>query len=105
MQRGQPTATSGSIDRTSACALFGELLADPMNELGAHPSPMAVIYLLELLEGALHSPRGVRPGRDSDPTLGETLQLFLELARDFPARIELLSGVLPPPPALLRGCQ
>ena len=55
--------------------------------------------------GVFHSPRGVRLVRDSDPTLGETLQLFLELARDFPAFVELLSGVLPRSPALLRGCQ
>jgi hypothetical protein len=57
MGRAQGSAARlGLIDAASPRALFAELVAGALGETGVSPTPMAVAYLVELLEGRVRAP-------------------------------------------------
>jgi len=70
----QPAPT---IDRSPPRAVFAELLARAIDELDLQPSPLAIAYVLELLEHNLRAPQRSRD--DGSPTLAEA---WLEAARE-----------------------
>jgi hypothetical protein len=66
-----PAPGSPGLDLTSPRALFAELLADALTTLGTRPSPLAISYLLGLLEAQVHS--SAAPGEGIAPSLAEAL--------------------------------
>jgi len=58
------------IDRSAPRALFAELLAGALEKVPLRPSPMAIAYLLELLDARVFEPRG---GLSGEQALAEAL--------------------------------
>ncbi len=84
------SAAGGSaIDRSSSRAIFAQLLAEAVSEQSVPPSPMALVYLLELLETRLRAPTPVAV--EADSTLGETL-MRARLERG-PTRVAMLRAL------------
>jgi len=75
-----------TVDPSSPRELFAELVEASLAEVGANPSPAAVIYLVDLLVGRMRAPEPTDP--EATPTLGESL-LLARLERG-PARAGML---------------
>ncbi len=71
MRRKGPDPKRAAIDRSSPRAAFAELVAEALETTGARPTPMATVYLVELLAQRLREPN--LPGPGEEPTLAEAL--------------------------------
>ena len=65
--------SSALIEQTSPRAVFAELLAGALGETGVQPTPMAVAYLIELLDGRVRASPAPPGALGGEPTLAETL--------------------------------
>jgi hypothetical protein len=68
-----PDRTSPLIERAAPRALFAELVAGALSETRLEPSPMAVAYLVELLDSRIAQPPPFEAEAE-EATLAESLQ-------------------------------
>jgi hypothetical protein len=68
-----PERTTPLIERSAPRALFAELVAGALDETRLQPSPMAVAYLIELLDSRITTPPPFEAEAE-EATLAESLQ-------------------------------
>jgi len=85
MDRRPPQSAEELIEHTSPRALFAELVAVALGETRVQATPMAVAYLIELLDGRVRCPEAPP---DSEGSLAEDLLQARRL--DGPGRIRQL---------------
>jgi hypothetical protein len=61
------------IERTTPRAVFAELVASALWETRVQPSPMAIAYLIELLDSRVHTAAPAADGTADEATLAEDL--------------------------------
>ena len=71
---------------TTPRAVFAELVASVLGETRVRPSPMAIAYLIELLDSRVRTATPAAEGASDEATLAEDL---LALARPYTARPEV----------------
>jgi hypothetical protein len=70
---GPEVAYAALIERTTPRAVFAELLASVLGESRVRPSPMAIAYLIELLDSRVRTPATASEGAAEEATLAEDL--------------------------------
>jgi hypothetical protein len=71
--RGADAAGEALIERTTPRAVFAELVASALWETRVQPSPMAIAYLIELLDSRVRTAALPRDGRADEASLAEDL--------------------------------
>ena len=70
---GSDAAETALIERTTPRAVFAELVASVLGETRVRPSPMAIAYLIELLDSRVCTAAPTADGADDEGTLAEDL--------------------------------
>jgi len=71
--RGADAAGLAVIERTTPRAVFAELVASALWETRVQPSPMAIAYLIELLDSRVRAAAAAGDGAAEEATLAENL--------------------------------